>query len=460
MQESHTRAAVSARFDDESVVAHAGVVPLLRIARDAGLATLAEQRLHLSAGSAGANPAAKILSIVAGMAAGADCIDDLDVLRHGAMDRIFDGVRAPSTLGTFLRGFEIGHATALEAIAAQVLIRLVGQTPGLADGIGQYAVLDLDSKVTPVYGPQKVGAGRAYTGQKGYHFLAATLTSPLAAPVILATRLRGGSADTRRRATSFLTQALRTARRCGATGPLLVRADSGYFVGTLIRAIIAAGARFSITVPMRAPIQAAIDAIPEHTWQPITYARPVFDPDTQTWIHTAEIAETTYTAFANPTYNPGQKTTARLIARRVRVPAHNEQAELFFVWRYHAIFTNTLLNTVDAEQQHRDRAGAIEPVFAELNDSAARHLPSGQFHANAAWLTLAALTHNLLRALGVSASRHHAKARIGTLRRQLITIPARITRTARRLTLRLPANWPWADSWMGLFTATTHPLTT
>lgn len=459
MQESHTPGAVSATFTDQSVVANAGLVPLLRIARTVGLDILAQQRITV-AGSTGANPAAKILSIVAGMATGADSIDDLDGLRHGAMHRIFDGIRAPSTLGTFLRGFEIGHATALEAMAAEVLTRLTRQTPQLLAGIDQWALLDLDSKITQVYGRHKVGAHYGHTKIRGYNFLAATLSTPTSAPVILATRLRGGNADTRRNATSFFRQALRTARACGAGTNVLVRGDSGYFVGSLVRAIVEAGAYFSITMPLRRPVLAAIATITENAWHRIDYATPVFDEDTHAWVSTAQVAETSYTAFANPTTNPGQKTTARLVVRRYPVDTRDAQGELFPAWRYQAIFTNTRLNTTDAELTHRGRAGAIEQVFADLNDSAAAHFPSGQFHANAAWLTLAALTHNLLRTTGVLASRFHATARTATIRRHLITVPARITRTARRLTLRLPRNWPWSDSWMGLFTATTHPLTT
>lgn len=456
MQASHSRAATAAKFDDRSVVAHGGLLPLWWLAEKVGFVDLAAERIKIP-GPAGANPSAKLLSIVAGMAAGADSIDDLDVLRHGAMGRLFRGIRAPSTLGTFLRGFDIGHAGALEALSALVLTRLAKQPEGLLPGVGQHAILDLDSKITPVYGRQKVGANYGYTKERGYHFLAATLSTPVAAPVIVATRLRGGNADTRRRATSFIRQALRTARSCGATGELLVRADSGYYVCSLIHAVLAAGARFSITMPMRAPIRTAITAIAEKDWAPITYATPVLDQDTGTWIHAAEVAETGYTAFTNPTEHPEGPITARLIVRRYRIDTRTEQGELFPTWRYHALFTNTGLDTIAAEKQHRDRAGTIEQVFADLTDSALAHFPSGQFHANQAWLTLAALTHNLLRTLGVLASTFHAKARTGTIRRHLITIPARLTHTARRLTLRLPENWPWADSWQALFTTTAQP---
>jgi hypothetical protein len=447
---------VQAQFDDRSVVTHAGLLPLLRLTDNVGFADLAHERIRIP-GPAGAHPDTKLLTLVAGMAAGADSIDDLDVLRTGATDRLFRGIRAPSTLGTFLRGFDIGHATALDTLAAQVLTRLTRHTGGLLPGIGEYAIVDLDSKITRVYGRRKVGANYGYTHTRGYHFLAATLAAPIAAPVIMATRLRGGQADTRRGATSFLRQALRTARGCGATGQLLVRADSGYYVCSLVHAIAAAGARFSITMRRHTDLHAVIDDIAERDWQSITYATPVFDEDTGTWIRTAQVAETTYTAFTNPTAHPEGPITARLIVRRYRVGTRTEQGELFPLWRYQTIFTNTGLDTVAAEKQHRGRAGTIEQVFADLNNSALAHFPSGQFHANQAWLTLAALTHNLLRTLGTLASGLHARARTGTIRRQLIAVPARLTRTARRLTLRLPQNWPWQDSWHGMFTATAQP---
>jgi hypothetical protein len=457
MQASHGRGRVLARFDDRSVVTHAGLLPLARLAENVGFAGLTRERIRIP-GPAGAHPDAKLLSLVAGMAAGADSIDDLDVLRTGAMDRLFRGIRAPSTLGTFLRGFGLGQATALDTVAAQVLIRLVHQAGGrLLPGAGDYAIVDLDSKISRVYGRHKAGANYGYTHERGYHFLTATLATPIAAPVIVATRLRGGQADTRRGAASFLRQAIRTAHGCGATGQLLVRADSGYYVCSLIHAVADAGARFSITMRWHAGLHTLIEGIAERDWQPITYATPVFDEDTGTWIHTAQVAETTYTAFTNPTAHPEGPITARLIVRRYRVETRTEQGELFPVWRYQTIFTNTGLDIVAAEKQHRGRAGTIEQVFADLNNSALAHFPSGQFHANAAWLTLAALTHNLLRTLGVLASQFHARARTGTIRRQLITVPARLTRTARRLTLRLPQNWPQHDSWLGLFTATAQP---
>lgn len=459
MQALHTRGAVSARFDDPNLVSHAGLVPLLRLASDAGLGELANRMVRLG-GSRGANADAKIGSIVAGMAAGADSIDDLDVLRHGALPALFGGIRAPSTLGTFLRHFSIGHVAQVQDMANQVLARLSARTPLLPE-IDKLAFLDLDSKITEVYGRDKDGAAFGYTHVRGLSFLAATLCSPVCAPVITGTRLRGGNADTRRAAVSFVRQNLTTARTaCGATGRLLVRMDSGFYVGAVITAIVDAEACFSVTAPQRKPIRQAIAALSDTAWKPITYATPVYHAEADTWIRTADIAETAYTAFTNPTENPGHARPGRLLIRRARISTRGEQGELLPAWRYHAVFTNSPFDLATAWAQHDGRAGTIELVFADLNSSALAHFPSGRFAANAAWLTLAALTHNLLRATGCLTSSFHAKARTTTLRRHLIGVAARISRSRRRIVLHLPRDWPWQHAWTGLFTATHPPPTT
>jgi hypothetical protein len=448
---------VSARFDDPNLVSHAGLVPVMRLAHDAGLGELADELLTLGT-TAGSNAGAKVSTIVAGMATGADSIDDLDVVRHGGMPKLFAGARAPSTVGTFLRDVAIGHVTQLENVATRVLRNLTVRAP-LLPGIGELAFLDIDSKITRVFGPGKVGAAVGYTKVRGLNFLAGCLSSPISAPVITGTRLRGGQAHSARAAVSFVRNNLVTARACGADKTLVVRMDSGFYHGEILAAILNDGARFSVTAPQNPSIRAAITTINEQAWTPITYGRPIYDDHSRTWVHTAEVAEIPYTAFTNTTRN-GQFITARLIVRRVRDTTRDTRdttGELFPVYRYQAVFTNTGFDTITAETQHRARAGTIEQIFADLNNSALAHFPSGRFHANAAWLTLAALTHNLLRAAGCLASRYHATARTGTIRRHLITIAARLTRTARTTTLHMPHNWPWADSYLGLFTTTHHP---
>jgi hypothetical protein len=454
MRSSHKARAVSVRFDDPNLVSHAGLVPVMRLAENAGLPDLADDLLMLGT-SAGSNAGAKVASIVAGMAAGADSIDDLDVVRHGALPRLFTGIRAPSTLGTFLRDFTIGHVAQLEKMANQVLGNLVELAPALPE-VGALAFLDIDSKITQVYGPGKDGAVFGYTRVRGLNYLGACLSTPVSAPVITGTRLRGGNVDTRKNATSFVRKNLTTAReQCGATGRLLVRMDSGYYVGEILAAIREAGAWFSVTAPQNPSVRAAIATVPNTAWKTITYSKPIYDEDTEQWVGSAEIAETSYTAFTNATTN-GQFITARLIVRRVKKTSGEATGELFDVYRYQAVFTNSPFDPYTADTHHRDRAGTIEQIFADLNDSALAHFPSGRFAANAAWLTLAALTHNLLRAAGTLASSFHAKARTATLRRQVIAVAARTARSAHKTVLHLPEHWPWQHSFTGLFTAT-HP---
>jgi Transposase DDE domain group 1 len=375
MRSSHTAAATTARFDDPNLVSHAGLVPLMRLAEGVGLADTADELVRLG-GSAGANAGAKIATIVAGMATGADSIDDLDQLRHGAVGTLFSGIRAPSTIGTFLRWFALGHVAQLERLGATLLARLAATTP-LLPGIEKLAFLDLDSKITQVFGRDKEGARYGYTKVRGLNFLAATLSCPDAAPVITNTRLRGGNVDTRRKITSFAAQALRVSRDCGANGLLVVRGDSGFYVGELIAALTARDVKFSVTARQSKALLAVITTLPEDSWQSITYDNPVFDEITAEPVHTAQITETPYTAFTNPTTNPGQKTTARLIVRRTRIMTTNDQDELFPTWRYHAVFTNSPFDLITAEAQHRDRAGTIEQIFADLNASALAHFPAG-----------------------------------------------------------------------------------
>jgi hypothetical protein len=426
----------------------------MRLAEWVGLAELADQWMKIP-GSTGANAGAKVCSIVAGMVAGADSIDDLGVVRHGAMSRLFTQVKAPSTLGTFLRGLCWGDVSSLQAVARRMLLGLTDLVDLLPDA-GRLAFVDIDSKTTQVYGGHKQGARFGHVGVRGLDFLATTLSTLQAAPVIVDTRLRGGNAESGRGAHTLLTTSLTAARAAGATGTLIVRADTKYFQGKVISVIRRAGAHFSIAAPLNQGIRRAIDSIDAHQWTAIRYPRAIYDPEHDSWISDAEIAETNYTAFTNITQNRGNRTNARLIVRRVRVLRRDEQGELFPTHRYHTVFTDSPFDLLTAEAQHRDHA-IVEQVFADLNDSALAHFPSGKFAANAGWLTLAALTHNLVRAAGCLAGDAHATARTATLRRRLIAIAARISRSARTTTLHLPEAWPWQQAWQHLFTSTHHP---
>jgi hypothetical protein len=430
---------VSAVFDDPNLVSCAGLAPVLALAHRAGLHGLVAERVALS-GQGAANARLKVPVLVAGMVAGADSIDDMDLLRHGGMDRLFAGVRAPSTLGTFLRAFTFGHVRQLDAVAAAFLANLAVHTP-LLPGADQVAYLDIDDTIRETHGYAKQGAGFGYSGVRGLNALIATVSTPIAAPVIAATRLRRGSTNSARGAARLVADALVTARATGATGLVITRADSAFYSHDVIAAVRRGGARFSVTARMNPAVVRAIAGIAENGWTPIHYPNAIFDEDEQRWISDAEVAEAPFTAFTSRRI--GEQITARLIVRRVkRINPATEQGELFTAYRYHGVFTDSPLPMLDAEAGHRAHA-IIEQVLADLKDSALAHLPSGKFTANAAWLVLAAIAFNLTRAAGALASTFHARARTATIRAQLITVPARLARSARRLVLHLPRDWPW-----------------
>src|SRR5215207_3644922 len=255
MRVSHADSSLSAVFDDPSLVSCAGLAPTLALARRCGLHQLVAGEVTVNV-AGGVNAHLKVPALVAGMVAGADSIDDMDLLRHGGMDRLFDGVRAPSTLGTFLRCFTFGHVRQLDAVAARFLANLAKYTP-LLPGAGQVAYVDIDDTIRATHGYAKQGAGFGYSGVKGLNALIATISTPLAAPVIAATRLRKGSVNSARGAARLVTDALVTARAAGAggrdgaagrdgAGLVLLRADSAFFTHDVLAAARRAGAHFSV----------------------------------------------------------------------------------------------------------------------------------------------------------------------------------------------------------------------
>jgi hypothetical protein len=464
----HSLAKTHATFDDPNLVSHSGLVPVMALAERAGLGELTARHVR-PGGPCGVNAAVKAGCLVAGMAAGADSIEDLDLLRHGAMSRLSGGIRAPSTLGSHLRSYTWGHGAQLEKVSRLFLAELARQAP-LLPGADTLAFVDIDSSQKQVYGYKKQAArfGHAKIAGKslavrGLNPLAATISTPLAAPVIAATRLRGGNAASGRGAASFAARAVATARACGCTGMIVVRMDSAYYAAEVLHAIRRGGARFSVTVPLNAAVRAAIAAVPDGAWTPIRYPRAIFDEQLGCWVSEAEVAETSYTAFTGVPARGWQHDTprpigARLIIRRVRDQnAAAGQDELFPAWRHHAIFTDSPSELIQAEDQHRGHA-IIEQVFADCYDGPLAHLPSGKFAANAAWLTCAAIAHNLLRAAGALAGHACARARGATIRRDLINLAARTARHGRgHLTLHLPAGWHREQEWLTLFTTTCGP---
>ena len=402
------------------------------------------------------------------MVAGADSIDDMALLRHGAMGRLFDRAYAPSTLGSFLREFTFGHVRQLDAVASRFLTALAGRAPLLTADPDELVLVDVDDSIIEVHGHAKQGAAFGYTRVRGLNLLLATASTKTSntsstsscAPVVVAQRLRKGSCGSPRGAKRLVGDALKTVRTIRPAGRVLVRADSAFYGHPTIGTAVRAGAEVSVTVRMIPTIKAAIGRIADDAWTAIEYTDAIRDETTGELISRAEVAEVPFTAFTHR--RSGEQVPGRLVVRRIldfHAPTDPDQASLFELWRFHAFFTTTdsaVLDTVAADKTHRGHA-VIEQVHADLKNSALAHLPSGKFNANSAWLALAVMAFNLTRAVGTLAGGKFLRATTGTIRRTLISVPARVASSARRLTLHLPERWPWESEWTELFTRTAPP---
>ncbi|MDV5999535.1 IS1380 family transposase [Kocuria rhizophila] len=465
MQVSHTRSALSVSFDEPNLVGSAGLVPLMKLACESGLHELTEQRLSMPTDK-GANAGAKVTALVAGMCAGADSIDDMAILRHGAMSKLFAGIYAPSTLGSFLRSFTFGHVRQLDAVASRFLTALSRQAPllGAPADTGQgpgFVFVDVDDTIIEVHGYQKQGSGYGYSGVRGLNALLATASTADTAPVILGQRLRRGSVGSPRGAARLIGDSLATLQRMHPTDQdqVLMRADSAFYGHAAVAAVLKTGAEVSVTVRMDKAVRKAIATIDDEAWTPIKYPQAIYDETTDTWTSKAEVAEVPYTAFKSR--KKAERIPGRLVVRRIPElnPKHGEgQPTLFDTHRFHAFFTTTdpeALDTVAADATHRAHA-VIEQVNADLKDSALAHLPSGHFGANSAWLVCAVMAYNLTRTAGILAAGTFTRARTGTIRTKLVSLPARIASSARRIQIRLPESWPWRHAFERLFAAI-HP---
>jgi hypothetical protein len=420
MPSSHTLDQLDIAFDDTHAIANAGLLLPATLAGPLGIEQAADALVDLGERAGAYRPGRKLLTLVHAMIAGGDCIDDADVLRCGATNRVLGHrVMAPSTLGTFLRAFTFGHVRQLDRLCEQILTRAWAAGAGPGDGP---MTIDLDATVCEVHGYHKQGAAYGYTRTLGYHPLVATRAD---SGEVLHARQRTGRANTARGTARFVDELAARVRRAGASGELTMRADSGFWSATTIRACRRHQIHYSITVRQTKPVRAAIAAIKEDAWTQIVY------PDGGL----AQIAETRHQGD-------------RLIVRRTRLVG--AQAELFPNWRYHTFVTYRVGTTVELDADHR-RHAVVELAIRDLKDGVGlRHFPSGKFAANAAWLVLATLAHNLLRwvaAIGLGARGELVVAK--TLRRTLLALPGRITRSARRCRLHLPVGWPWA-AWFEL----------
>ncbi len=414
-------------FTEENLIPNAGLLPAAVLAQRIGLSELIDQRLRL--GVHGANSGAKALTVIGSMLAGGDSIDDTALLRAGAAGELFDTTRAPSTVGSWMRAHKWSNVRQLDAVSRELLARLWAAGAGPTD-LGGPLTIDLDSSIVPVYGRGKQGAAFGYTKVRGYHPQFATCAET---GMVLFSRLRGGSAGAARGAKSFLTETVSRVRDAGATGQLTVRADSAFYSRAVLHTAVKLGVQFSVTTRQDSKIRTAIEAIEEDAWTPIPYW--LSSPE----VSGADVAETSYTAFSG-----NDAITVRLVVRRVR-PTPGSQLALFTTWDYHAFVTNRPGDLTEIEADHR-RHAVVEQRIAELKSAGLAHLPSGMFMANAAWLALSVMTHNLGRAVGRLAGPDLEKATASTLQRRIFTVPGRLVHSGRRRHLRLPASWPWAHA--------------
>ena len=452
-------------FDDESLVADAGLLAAGTLMDRLGLEELVDGTVRLGGRVGGARPGRKVLTVVAAMLVGASHIDHVDRLRAGSTGRVLPfGVMAPSTVGVFLRSFTWGHTRQLEKVLTLALGR--AWRTGAGPGKGPVTV-DLDSTICPVSGKGKQGAAYGYTKELGYHPLVAFRAST---GEVVGARLREGSSQ--RGVVHFAKETIGRIRRAGASGRVSVRADSGFWSYAMLAALDDLGVGWSITSPLNNKVRALIADIGEDAWTTIGYP-----PGGE-----AQVGETVMEMT-----NPGKRSErrqVRLVIRRTRLLG--SQAQLFPHWRYHAFVTNLNLPAVSADRHHQPQAGedtepprvadtgrnpgreptevsaveadryhrrhaTCELAIRDLKHSAGlAHLPSASFAANAAWLICAALSHNLYHQIALL-GRTQPKGRLvcgRTIRTRLFGIPGRVVNHRGRHILRLPAPWPWEQVYL------------
>jgi hypothetical protein len=424
---------MSVTFDEPTLVADAGLVLAATLMVRLGLERLVNQTVHLGGRVGGALPGRKVLTLVAAILAGANHIDHANRLRAGATTSVLPfRVMAPSTLGTFLRSFTFGHLRQLDKVIAEAIRRAWSLGVGPKDAP---LTIDLDSTICEVHGEHKQGAAYGYTKVLGLHPLLATRAST---GEVLHARLRKGSANTQRGVKRFCEELIAGLRHCGASGPLTLRADAGFFSWELVKLLERHGVSWSITMSLNPSVRRAIAAIDEDAWVDITY------PDGGA----AQVADTEYVTLGGRSKRKERR--VRLVVRRTRLtdPA---QAQLWPDWRHHAFVTNLELPTEDVDRFHREHA-TIELAIRDLKEGAGlEHCPSGRFCANGAWLACAVLAHNLVR-WTARLGELHPKERLtvaATLRSRILSVPGRLVNRAGRPVLRLPERWPWASAFLG-----------
>jgi hypothetical protein len=424
VRSSHSLDALSVQFDDDNAVADAGLLLPATLAQHLGLRELFYDHVSLGNAPGRANVGDKAMTLIASLIAGGECIDDADALRAGETDQVLGHwVAAPSTLGTFLRSFSFGHARQLDVVSSELLERAwsVGAGPG-----HEPLTIDVDSTICETYGLQKQGGSKfTYNHVRGYHPLMAIVAST---GDVVHTRLRGGPSHAGRGAASLVRETVGRVRQAGATGAITIRADSGFYNHKVVAACRKADVRFSITAKfMGKALHQAFRGIQDEHWTPIPY-----------FLEGAAVAEIPYTPFATKK----DSRRCRLIVRRVP-PTPGSQLALFTDFTFHAFITDRDGDMLTLEADHRAHAEVENSIRDLKHGLGLNHMPSGRFGANAAWLCLNAIAHNLVRwvaLIGLQETLVMTKS----LRRRYFSISGRITTSARKDTLHLPTRWPWA----------------
>ena len=429
---SQTLDRVHVTFDDDNLVANAGLLLPATLAGRLNLEALIDTTVHLDGRVGGASPGRKVLTLMNTMLAGGSHIDHADMLRAGATESVVSHrVMAPSTLGTFLRSFTFGHVRQLEAVND-----IARQRAWAAGAAPAALVIDVDSTICEVVGKQKQGAGYGYTHEFGYHPLLATIAGT---GEILHGRLRKGSANTQRGTKRFVNELVARARRDDPTRELTIRFDSGFWNGDTIANLKRLDVRYTMAIRTNVDaVQTAIAAIAEDDWQTIDY----------TCDGEAQVAECDYTSGQGT-----KRVTRRLVVRRTRLTGKAQQ-KLWPDWRHHAFLTDLTGDVVAVDRFHREHA-TVELAIRDLKAGAGlEHLPSGKFWANSAWFQIAILAHNMCRwtaHLGGHDTERLIVTR--TIRTRLLALPARLVNRAGQTTLRLPTRWPWANTFTQILDA-------
>src|SRR5437879_4380460 len=429
MSSSHSLDTLAVQFDDANLVPNAGLILPATLAQHLGLEELYRSYVHLGDAPGRANAGIKAMTLIHSALAGGDCIDDADVLRAGPTELVLGhSLRAPSTLGTFLRSFSWGDVRSLDRVGRVALQRAWSAGAG-PRARGDVLKIDLDSSICETYGLAKEGGSRfCYNHVRGYNPMLAVANDQ-----VLHARLRGGPAHSGRGAKSFLAECFARVREAGYEGSIVLRADSGFYNHFVTGACDRARVRWSITAKMSPGLQRIIAAIPEEDWVPIPY-----------FMEGAAVAETTYVPFARQC--KGAK-AVRLIVRRVP-PSPGSQLALYTDYGYHAFVTNRHGEMLVLEAEHRAHA-EVENTIRDLKyGMGLNHLPSGRFGANGAWFALNVMAHNLTRWAGAIALGDGTAMTTKTFRRRMVALPGRLARSGRRLSLHLPERWPWEEQFL------------